>query len=359
MTTPALLRLRERFPQSHITLLTHEKLSQLWQQHPALDDVLSFRDHENPWTIARRLRPHNFNTVLIFPNSPRSALEAWLAGIPDRVGYSSRWRRWWLSQPVQDPTTRLRLRKLNISEIKRRINHTDHALYTTGSGRISHQLHNYLQLAAVLGCDPRPLAPRLELSAPELQKGASLLREIALASPSPKETTLWLGLSPSAEYGSAKRWPIDRFSAVIREIATRLPICRWLIFGTDADRELGLQLSQALPGAVINLAGRTSLRELMALLKTCQVLLTNDSGPMHVAAALGTPVVALFGSTSAALTGPGLPGDGRHQLLQTNPPCSPCFRRTCPIDFRCMSSISVEQVVSAIMAGIPARSAYP
>jgi heptosyltransferase-2 len=99
-----------------------------------------------------------------------------------------------------------------------------------------------------------------------------------------------------------------------------------------------------------NLAGQTSLRELMALLKLCRVLLTNDTGPMHVAAALGTPVVVPFGSTSPELTGPGLPGDLRHRLLKSDAPCSPCFLRECPIDFRCLNGISVERVVETVIA---------
>ena len=99
-------------------------------------------------------------------------------------------------------------------------------------------------------------------------------------------------------------------------------------------------------------AGQTSLRELMALLKICRVLLTNDTGPMHVAAALGTPVVVPFGSTSPELTGPGLPGDPRHHLLKSDAPCSPCFLRECPIDFRCMNGISVERVVEAVLQAV-------
>jgi len=90
----------------------------------------------------------------------------------------------------------------------------------------------------------------------------------------------------------------------------------------------------------------------MALLKLCRVLVTNDTGPMHVAAALGTPVVVPFGSTSPALTGPGLPGDKKHHLLQSDAPCSPCFRRTCPIDFRCMTGIDVTRVSEAIFQAI-------
>jgi heptosyltransferase-2 len=104
------------------------------------------------------------------------------------------------------------------------------------------------------------------------------------------------------------------------------------------------------PSAIWNLAGKTSLRELMTLLKICRVLLTNDSGPMHVAAALGTPVVVPFGSTSPELTGPGLPGEAWHRLLKSDAPCSPCFLRECPIDFRCLNGISPERVVEAVLS---------
>ena len=111
-----------------------------------------------------------------------------------------------------------------------------------------------------------------------------------------------------------------------------------------------VELSSSLAGSqlrVVNVAGRTSLRELCALLMLCRVLISNDSGPMHIAAALGTPVVAPFGSTSPELTAPGLPGEPAHRLIKSNSPCSPCFRRTCPIDLRCMNSISPDDVAAA------------
>ncbi|PYM14054.1 MAG: hypothetical protein DME18_07575 [Verrucomicrobia bacterium] len=115
-------------------------------------------------------------------------------------------------------------------------------------------------------------------------------------------------------------------------------------------------LQQTFPSAPpLNLAGRTTLRELCALLKCCRLLLSNDTGPMHVAAAVGTPVVALFGSTSPELTGPGLPGDSRHRLLKSNAPCSPCFLRACPIDFRCMKGIEIEPVIAAVLSACASR----
>ena len=159
------------------------------------------------------------------------------------------------------------------------------------------------------------------------------------------------GLNPGAEYGPAKRWPVERFIAAAQEIQNRTN-CVWLIFGGQNDKAVADKIQSAIgnrQSAILNFAGKTSLRELMSLLKLCRVLLTNDSGPMHVAAALGTPVVVPFGSTSPELTGPGLPGDPRHRLLKSDAPCSPCFLRECPIDFRCLNGISVERVVEAVL----------
>jgi heptosyltransferase-2 len=159
------------------------------------------------------------------------------------------------------------------------------------------------------------------------------------------------GLNPGAEYGEAKRWPAERFVASAHEIQRRTN-CVWLIFGGEADVGIASQIESAIrrpKSPVHNLSGKTSIRELMALLKLCRVLLTNDTGPMHVAAALGMPVVVPFGSTSPEMTGPGLPGDPRHQLIKSDAPCSPCFLRECPIDFRCMKGISVERMVEAVL----------
>ena len=124
------------------------------------------------------------------------------------------------------------------------------------------------------------------------------------------------------------------------------------MFGGRGDQQLAAQIASAIHDSrftIHDLSGKTSLRELMALLKLSRVLLTNDTGPMHVAVALGTPVIVTFGSTSPELTGPGLPGDSRNRLIKSDAPCSPCFLSECPIDFRCMNGISVEQVVETVL----------
>jgi heptosyltransferase-2 len=207
-----------------------------------------------------------------------------------------------------------------------------------------HQLHEYLHLAAALGANPQPLPPQLVVTPGEIEAAKKKFGLGEIRRPI-------FGLNAGAEYGPAKRWPVERFIAAAREIQQRTN-CVWLVLGGKGDLAVANQIESGIQNSkfkTINLAGQTSLRELMSLLQLCRVLLTNDTGPMHVAAALGTPVVVPFGSTSPELTGPGLPGDPRHRLLKSDVPCSPCFLRECPIDFRCMNGISVERVVEAVL----------
>jgi heptosyltransferase-2 len=362
MTTPALQRLREARPNSHITLLTHQKLADLWRDHPSINSVLTSGASETVWSIGRRLREQNFNTALVLPNSPRSALEVWLAKIPRRIGYARPWRKWFLTQVVPSREDRVVMRKRSVAEINRLINNTQyapvlHSAFGEGGTRNTtypagaHQIFEYLNLAASLGASTTPTAPQLHVTPSELEP---VVARFGLKPDAPEPI---FGLNPGAEYGPAKRWPAERFISAAVEIHRKSP-CRWLIFGGPADlaiaREIEMGIQKALAktadaASPVNLAGKTTLRELCVLLKLCRVLLTNDSGPMHVAAAVGTPVVVPIGSTSPELTGPGLPGDARHQLLTANAPCSPCFLRTCPIDFRCMTGISVERVVHAVL----------
>jgi heptosyltransferase-2 len=164
-----------------------------------------------------------------------------------------------------------------------------------------------------------------------------------------REGDLLLGLNPGAEYGPAKRWPEDRFIETARRLAAQTN-CRCWILGGPGDAAVADRIAAALPNGIAqSLAGKTTLRELCAALKACAVVLTNDTGPMHVAAAVGTPVAVPFGSTSPELTGPGWPVGEGHKFLCGEAPCAPCFRRTCPVDFRCMTSIGVDAVVDAVL----------
>jgi heptosyltransferase-2 len=381
MTTPALLRLREKFPDACIVLLTPEKLRDLWRGHPTINETIAIAPGEGLFSVARKLRrwgtfPSNdssapavpsplpsdgrgegqgevrvgvkgkFDLALTLPNSPRSALEIWLAGVPQRIGYARPWRNFFLTQRIPPRPDAVKMRKRSLTEIQQLIADKKIANRQSPIGNpLAHQVHDFLHLVAALGANPQPVPPQLWIAPDEM---AAAEQKFGLAG----ITQPVLGMNPGAEYGPAKRWPAERFIAAAREIQTRTN-CAWILFGGANDVQIASQIESAIrhsTSVIHNLAGQTSLRELMALLKHCRVLLTNDSGPMHVAAALGTPVVAPFGSTSPELTGPCVPGDPRHRLLKSDAPCAPCFLRECPIDFRCMNGISVQRVVEAVLS---------
>jgi len=363
MSTPALLRLRGKFPQAHIALLTPEKLRDLWLKHPAVNETLTFADGDSPFAVGRKLRAGKFDLALVLPNSPRSALEVWLARIPQRIGYARPWRNWFLTHAVPTRPGHVFMHKRSVAEINELIRQPVKASPLPPS---AHQMHEYLHLVSLLGASAEPLAPRLEIGEDEVQAAK---RKFGLTD------GLLFGLNPGAEYGPAKRWPVDRFIAAAKEIQQRTN-CTWIIFGGKGD----LTLAGQIESEIQNLVGQTTLRELCALFKCCRVVLTNDTGPMHLAAAVGTPVVVPFGSTSPELTGPGLPSplrhpspagageggpasagpgegswrkltfrSGPHAFIKSDAPCSPCFLRECPIDFRCMQGIGVECVVEAVL----------
>ncbi len=376
MTTPALLRLRERFPDALIALVTREKLRGLWLNHPAVDEVIGIKQEDNAWQVARKVRVvmwpdaaarrdaalygktsmgapqlarrSGFDLALVLPNSPRSALESWLARIPRRVGYARPWRRFLLTHSVPSRSDAVEMHKRSFGEIEKLVSgkaeKSDSAPALPAS---AHQIYDYLNLVAALGANPEPLPPQIVVAPGEVKAAA---RKFDLSAEVANNRPIF-GLNPNAEYGPAKRWPAERFIAAAREIQKQTN-CLWLILGGRSDTILAQEIESGIgasPSAVRSLAGQTSLRDLCAVLKFCRVLLTNDTGPMHIAAALGTPVVVPFGSTSPELTGPISTGGVRHQLLKANVPCSPCFLPECPIDFRCMNGITVESVVEAVL----------
>ena len=202
----------------------------------------------------------------------------------------------------------------------------------------AHHIHQYLHLAQHLGASTQPLAPQLKRTGDVPAFSAT------------KQPRPYIGLIAGAEYGPAKRWPTEYFI----ETATQLIEQRrahMLLLGGSGDQDIATEIADALPGDHhTNLTGRTTLPELVTALAACDAVLTNDTGPMHVAAAAGTPVIVPFGSTSPDLTGPGLPDDPNfpHQLLRTTADCSPCFLRKCPIDFRCLKEITPTDTVAAV-----------
>ena len=355
MTTPALERLREAHPRAHIALLTPAKLADLWRHHPDIDQALTFEPDESVLSVARHLRPLDFDTALILPNSPRSALEAFLARIPRRLGHARPWRNWLLTERVQPRAAETAMRKRTPAEVQRLISGGELRKPSPAPSPQAHHIHQYLHLAAALGANSEAVAPRLAVTDAEIN---AISARFGFQPSGTVSRPRLLGINAGAEYGPAKRWPRERFIEAAARVQSETGCHVW-IFGGPSEVEFARAISAAFasapdapPGSVHCLAGQTSLRELCAALAACDALLTNDSGPMHVAAAVGTPVVVPFGSTSPVLTAPGLPGDARHQLLRTGVACSPCFLRECPIDFRCMTGISVERMATAAVKAL-------
>ena len=309
MMMPAVQRLREHAPAAHITLFCQAKLHDLWRHNPYLNEIV---------TDDADLRTGKFDLAVIFPNSFRSAWECWRAGIPRRVGFTGHWRRALLTDALPDPEP----------AAYRYVTVAGRRFKTKTFPNIRHQAHRYLDLIANLGGNQ-------ELVPPKIWCGDAAVKKFLPADDRPV-----CAINAGAEFGPAKRWPADRFAAVARQVD-----CRWLVLGGPGDVALAGEIAAQLPD-VINVAGKTTLLELCELLRACQLLLTNDTGPMHLAGALGTPLVAIFGSTSSELTGPlGAPVTIMREPVE----CSPCHLRQCPIDFRCMTHITVAQVTAAVL----------
>jgi len=332
MMMPAVQRLREHYPTpAHLVLLCPAKLHDLWRHNPFVDEVITF-DHTMD---IRALRIRRFDLTVIFPNSFRSALEAWQAGIPRRVGFAGHARRFLLTDIVREPRGDCPTHKtLAVAGKRFRVKRFE---------PMRHQVHHYLDLVGHLGGNTELVPPKIWVDSAIQQTTSRMLEN----DPRPL-----MGISAGAEYGPAKRWLRDDFANVARKILVKKE-CRFALLGASGDRDIAAAIEATLrplradPNFVVNLAGRTSLMELCAALRCCRVLLTNDTGPMHLAAALDVPLVAIFGSTSPELTGP---LNDRAIVIRHPVECSPCFRRECPIDFHCMTSVTVDEVANAVAA---------
>lgn len=303
MSLPALRAIRERYPQAHVTILAKPAVADLYTREPFADEVILYGS-KSYWATARELRARYFDCAILLQNAFSAAWVAWLAGIPARIGYNRDGRGWLLTKALKVPAAR---------EIP------------------AHQRFYYLELLRRAGIIAEiPDVPAIRLTAVGL--------------PSPQKR---IGVSPGAAYGTAKRWLPERFA----EAAGRLAKTRGAsiaLFGAKSERALCEQVAQMLKDhEVTNYAGETSLAQFIELAATCEVFLTNDSGAMHIASALGVPTVAIFGATDDSATGP----TGANSRVVRQPvECSPCLLRECPIDHRCMSQVSAGRVVEEALS---------
>jgi heptosyltransferase-2 len=204
-----------------------------------------------------------------------------------------------------------------------------------------HDVHTVFYLLGVLrafGELTHFTPPRLYLAAGEIAEAQTVLNATATGAKDP-----WVALSPGAAYGPAKRWPPERFAAVGGRLQEELG-ARLVLLGGPEDRAGAEEVKSHLQGDCLDLAGRTTLRQALAVLSQVQVLVTNDSGLMHAAAALGVPVVAIFGSTNPHAT---RPFTDQATVIYHNLSCSPCLKRTCELGYPCLTGVRVEEVLEA------------
>jgi heptosyltransferase-2 len=324
MSIPAMRSVRRIFPGAHISLLVRPWVHDVYSAVDFVDRILDF-DKEGAhggWLgrarLARSLRGMEFDMALLLQNAFEAAFLAWAAGIPVRIGYARDGRSLLLTHSCRiDPEL-----------------------------RNAHQVYYYLGILSAAGllesgqqhAREQDLDIRIGVR-PSDAEGAGAL----LAASGIREGETLVGLNPGAHYGSAKRWLPDRYARVGDALAGRYS-AHVVLFGSAGERPFAEAIADQMRHPALVLAGRTTLGQLMALIQRCSLLITNDSGPMHLAAALDVPQLAIFGSTSEVATGP---LSGRAEVIKEPVDCSPCFRRECPIDLRCMTGITVERVVRA------------
>jgi heptosyltransferase-2 len=324
MSIPALQALRERFPGARISILARPWVGDLYGREPFCDELIPYeaprgaKGLREKWAIAAELRRRNFDCAILLQNAFESAALVSLAGIPVRIGYVRDARGWLLSHPIPVP---------RLGETQR------------------HQRFYYLELlkrAKIIESYSLELPIRLSASRTAAEQGRELFRRAFVEGPV-------VGVSPGAAYGGAKRWLSERFADAAVRIA-RERNASIAIFGSKEELNICEDVHQRVESAgqrCINFAGATGLSEFIEMAAACDIYITNDSGPMHIASALGVPTVAIFGATDDEATGPTGP---LSRVVRKPVECSPCLLRECPIDHRCMTAVTSESVVEAALS---------
>lgn len=322
MSLPALRALHERYPNAEIAILAKPWVADLYRREPVARRVIPYTPKTlgEKWAAGRALAREGFDCAVLLQNAFEAAAVAFAARIPERIGYARDGRGFLLTRAVPVPRP---------GEIPR------------------HERFYYLEMlrrAGILDRLPESEGIRLEGSEEARASGLARFKELGLG-----DTVV--GVSPGAAYGTAKRWMPESFAAAAVKVARELG-ASVALFGSASERELCASIEQAMENAigggvrVRNLAGETTLAEFMDLAAACRVFLTNDSGGMHIASALGVPTVAVFGSTDDTTTGPTGP---LARVVREPVECSPCLKRECPIDHRCMTRIAPERVASVAL----------
>lgn len=320
MALPAVASVRAHFSGATLAVAAPEPLAPLFEMADGVDEVVRLRGRASD---ATRLADGRFDVAVLLPNSFQAVWTAYRARIPERWGYRSDLRGALLTRAV--------------ARVKNR-------------GRaVRHQSQYYLDLVQALGMASAPLEASLVVSEATRRRADELLADSARASPI--SSMPHVGVAPGAAYGHAKRWPPHHFAELIRRIDEELG-ARAVLVGTAQDRDAGREIESSLGRvACLNLIGRTDLGTLIGVMSACRAFVSNDSGAMHLAAAAGVPVTAIFGPTDERVTSP----LGSHQVVVHPVWCRPCLLRECPIDHRCMTRITPDMVFERVRSAFSSR----
>ncbi len=310
MTIPAVESIRATYPTAHIAMLVKPWVADIYRLFSSINEIIIYENkYDNTmgvFKLARSLAEKKFDAAILLQNAIEAAIIALAAGIPVRAGYNTDGRGFLLTHRVQ--------RSQEIRNL--------------------HQTDYYLEMVKALGCASINKEMHLETKISRNDARNVLQKYMP---DSPKEI---VALAPGATYGPAKRWFPERFAKVADEIAAAFP-CRIILLGGKSDWDIAEEVRRHAGADLLNLAGKTDLEEAIYLISQCRVMISNDSGLMHIAGALNVPTIAIFGSTNPVTTSPvGSQSIVVHQEVS----CSPCLRKTCPTDFRCMELITVEDV---------------
>ncbi len=307
MALPAMADVRRRFPEARIVVAARRSVADLFRLVAFVDGIIN-QDVE-------ALRASGADVAVLLPKSFASAWLARRAGIAERWGYATDWRGWLLTRAIRRPKGGL------------------------------HQGAYYQRLISALGMNAGPLEPALTIP----DRAVASARELLAGRGWDRERSLVV-LAPGAAYGTAKRWIPAHVSTLIDDLVRQGRTC--VLVGSRADTATTRGIRDAVDGTnraqVIDVLGETSLEMLAATLSIAHACVANDSGAMHMAAAVGTPVVALFGPTREYETAPLTRSGGRAEVLTHPVSCRPCMLRECPIDHRCMTGIDPARVLVSV-----------
>jgi heptosyltransferase-2 len=313
MTIPAVNAIRNTLPKSRISVLAKPWVAEIYRLCPAADEIIPFHDPgahsgiRGKLRLAGELGEKRFDAAILLQNAIEAAIISFLAGIPIRAGYNSDGRGFLLTHSVQ----------------------------RTKTIRQVHQIDYYMEMVKSLGCKLTEKNFCLQLNPESVAISDDIFHQNGI-----KKGGKLIGVAPGATYGPAKRWFPERFAAVTDRLMDEFD-AQTILLGSLEDRKSSERMGEKARHALIDLSGKTNLKQAMSVIARCNLFISNDSGLMHIAGALNVPLVAIFGSTNPVTTSP---AGNKSIVVHKSVSCSPCLKEVCPTDFRCMDMVTVDDV---------------